>query len=317
MQLRALTQKSASAAILLLVVILITTAIRSHLNPFDIEVANSIFPERTISLATAMVLFLFGGIIEGKIFPRSGLNKSYSTLPIPIYGLLATGIFVAPHILSTAVVSLCFALAIHLLLRSLHCADEKDSIFFASFLFGSMVLIYPPCIVFVGILTAAIFILALSFRQVVIIIVGYLLPLFGASYYMWYIGEEILTIGNNILEALFIPQMGTFEQLPYMGIVMMCAIVALFIGGMVYSFIHPDKIFMLARVRRALLFFVLILLVTLTMLLFPACDLTFFALLAVPASILLSFVLGILPNTQSTIAYWVLLIIFVSHLFLG
>ena len=76
MQLRAFTQKSASAAILLLVVILITTAIRSRINLFDIEVANSIFPERIISLTAAMVLLLFGGIVEGKIFPRSGLNKS-------------------------------------------------------------------------------------------------------------------------------------------------------------------------------------------------------------------------------------------------
>ena len=315
MQLRAFTQKSASAAILLLVVILITTAIRSRINLFDIEVANSIFPERIISLTAAMVLLLFGGIVEGKIFPRSGLNKSYSTLPIPIYGLVATGVFVAPNILSTAVVSLCFALAIYLLLRSLHSAEEKDSIFFASFLFGSMVLIYPPCIVFIGVLIASIFILTLSFRQIVIIIVGFLLPIFGASYYMWYIGEEFLTIGNNIIEALFIPQMGSFEQLPYMGIVLMCAIVTLLIGGMIYSFIRPDKMFMLVQVRRALLFFVLILFVTLTMLLFPACDLTFFALLAVPVSILLSFVLGILPNTQSTIAYWLLLLIFVLHLF--
>ncbi len=315
MQLRAFTQKSALAAIMLLVVILIATAIRSQVNPFDLELANSIYSERTISIVVATILLFFVGIIAGKIFPRSGLNKGYSTLPIPIFGLLASGIFVAPHALSTAVVSLCFALAIYLMLRSLHSAGEKDSLFFAALLFGFMVLLYPPCIVFVGILIPAIFLLALSPRQIVVIAVGYLLPLFCASYYMWYIGDDFWSMSRNIADALLTSRMGAVEHFPYAGVVMICAVAALLIGGLVFSVIRPDKMFMLARVRRALSLFVWIMLVTLTILAFPACDLTLVALLAVPVSILLSFVLGILPTTQSTIAYWVLLLIFVVHLF--
>lgn len=315
MQLRTLTQKSALAAILLLVVTLVAAALRSRLNPFDIEVANSAYPERTISLVIAMILLFCGGFIEGKMLPRSGLNKGYNTLPIPLYGFLASGIFVAPHILSTATTSLCFALAIYLLLRSLHSADEKDSLFFASLLFGFMVLLYPPCIVFVAILIPAIFLLALSLRQIIIVIVGYLLPLFGASYYMWYIGDDFWAIGRNITEALTSPGMEAIDQLPYVGITLICSVAALLIGGLIYSFIRPDKMFMLTRVRRSLSLFIWILLVTSTIALFPACDLTIFALLAVPAAILLSFVLGILPNNQSAIAYWLLLLIFTIHLF--
>ena len=317
MQLRAVTQKSALAAIMLLVVILITTAIRSRINPFELELANSAFYERTISLVMAMFLFFCTGIVEGKIFPRSGLNKSYSTLPIPLYGVLATGIFVAPNTLTAAAVSFCFALAIYLLLRSLHNAGEKDSLFFASFLCGGMVLLYPPCIVFIGILIPAIFLLTLSLRQIIIVIIGYLLPLFGASYYMWYRGDNFWMMSQNIANALFTPQMESVEQLPYAGIVLVCAAATLLIGGLIFSIIRPDKMFGLARVKRALSLFVWILLVTLTILAFPSCDLTLLAIVAVPASILLSFVLGILPSTQSTIAYWVLLLIFVVHLFVG
>ena len=315
MQLRAFTQKSALAAIMLLVVILVATAIRSQVNPYELEVANSAYSERTISIVIATFLLFCVGIITGKIFPRSGLNKSYSTLPIPIYGILASGIFVAPHSLSTAVVSLCFALAIYLLLRSLHSAGEKDSLFFAALLFGFMVLLYPPCIVFIGILIPAIFLLALSPRQIVVIAVGYLLPIFCASYYMWYIGDDFWTLSRNIADALLAPRMGAIEQIPYTGVVMICAITSLLIGGLAFSLIRPDKMFMLARVRRALSLFAWIMLITLTIIAFPACDLTLLALLAVPASILLSFILGILPTTQSTIAYWVLLLIFVVHLF--
>lgn len=315
MQLRAFTQKSALAAIMLLVVILIATAIRSQVNPFELEIANSAYFERTISIIIATFTLFCVGIITGKIFPRSGLNKSYSTLPIPIYGILASGIFISPHTLSTAVVSLCFALAIYLLLRSLHSAGEKDSLFFASLLLGFMVLLYPPCIVFIGILIPAIFLLAISPRQIIVVVAGYLLPVFCASYYMWYIGDDFWALGRNIAEYLLTPRMGVIEQIPYMGVVMICAVTALLIGGLIFSIIRPDKMFMLARVRRALSLFVWILLTTLAILAFPACDLTLLALLAVPVSILLSFVLGILPTTQSTIAYWVLLLIFTIHLF--
>ena len=317
MQLRAVTQKSALAAIMLLVVILITTAIRSRINPFELELANSAVYERTISLVIAMVLFFCTGIIVGKILPRSGLNKGFNTLPIPLYGVLATGIFVAPNTLITAIVSFCFALAIYLLLRSLHSAGEKDSLFFASFLCGGIVLLYPPCIVFIGVLIPAIFLLALSFRQIIIVIIGYLLPLFGASYYMWYRGDNFWMMSQNIADALFTPQMEGVEQLPYAGIALVCAAAALLIGGLIFSIIRPDKMFGLARVKRALSLFVWILLVTLTILIFPSCDLSLLAIVAVPASILLSFVLGVLPSTQSTIAYWVLLLIFVVHLFVG
>jgi hypothetical protein len=317
MQLRAITQKSALAAIMLLVVILIAAAIRSRLNPFELELANSAFLERTISLVTAMFLLFCVGIIEGKMFPRSGLNKGYCTLPIPLYGILSIGIFVAPNTLAAATASLCFALAIYLLLRSLHSAGEKDSLLFASLLLGGSILIYPPCVVFIGILIPAIFMLALSFRQIIIILVGYLLPLFGASYYMWYQGDSFWSMAHNIADSLLTPQMGGVEQLPYMGIIMICAIIALLVGGLIFSIIRPDKIFMLARVKRTLSLFVWILLVTLTMLIFPSCDLTLLALIAVPASILLSFVLGILPATLSTIAYWVILLLFAVHLFVG
>ena len=166
-----------------------------------------------------------------------------------------------------------------------------------------------------SILIPAIFLLSLSPRQIVVIAVGYLLPIFCASYYMWYIGDDFWAIGRNITEALTSPGMEAIDQLPYVGITLICSVAALLIGGLIYSFIRPDKMFMLTRVRRSLSLFIWILLVTSTIALFPACDLTIFALLAVPAAILLSFVLGILPNNQSAIAYWLLLLIFTIHLF--
>ena len=317
MQLNAITRKSALMAILLLMVILAAAVVRYSLTPFEMELADSPFRGRAISLGLAALVYLYCGVIEGKMLPRSGLSKGYSTLPIPIFGVLACGVLFAPAALPTAAASLCFALALHLLLRSLHNAGEKDSVFFASLLLGSMVLLSPPCLVLALVIPIAILVLALSFRQALLMLVGYMLPLLGASYVVWYRGDEILDFGRNVISVILSPQMATVENLPYLTIAIVLLGAVLLIWGMIYAIIHPDKMFLLARVRRSLHFFVWVTLLTLLILFVPACNLSVGAIIAVPATILLSFVLGVLPNNQSTIAYWVLLALFVAHLFVA
>ena len=317
MQLNAITRKAALPAIILLVVILIAATLRYSLSPFEVELADSAFRGRTISPVLATFLFLCCGIVEGKMLPRSGLSKGYCTLPMPLYGILACGIFVAPHILAAATASFCFALALHLLLRSLHNADEKDSVFFASMLLGTMVLLSPPTIILVATIPIAVFVLALSLRQAVLMAVGYLLPLLGASYIVWYKGGKIFDFGRNLYSALALPQLSEVEGTPYLAILLVAAIVAVLLYGVIYAAIRPDKMFLLSRIRRALHLFIWVSLLSLTMILLPGCDLAACAIIAVPTAILLSFVLSILPNNISTIAYWVTLAIFVAHLFVA
>lgn len=316
MQLNAITRKSALVAILLLVVILIASTLRYALSPFEVELANCQYRGRVVSLIVAVLIFLFGGIIEGKIFPRSGLSKGYCTLPIPLYGLLSCGILFQPYTIPTAVLSLAFAMAIFMLLRSLHSADERSSLFFSAILLGSMVLLNPATILLAGVIPIAIFMLALTLRQAVIMIGGYLLPLFSASYIMWYRGDDFIEFGRNVCEVLATPRMEYIAQLPIVATIMISAVVAILLWGMIYAAIRPDKIFSLARIRHSLYLFIIITLLSLAMLLFPSCDLSLFAVVAVPMGVLLSFVLSILPNNQSTIAYWVLLALFVLHLFI-
>lgn len=317
MQLNAITRKSALLAIILLVVILVATAIRYSLSPFEVELADSQFRGRAISLVLAIFVFLFCGIIEGKMLPRSGLSKGYCTLPIPLYGVLACSIFFAPDTLSTATASLCFAVALYLLLRSLHNAGEKDSVFFASMLLGVMVLFSPSCILLAATIPIAIFVLALSLRQAILMIAGYMLPLFGASYVVWYKGADLFEFGRSLHIALVSPQLSASVTTPYLAIVIVATVAAVLLWGLVYSMVRPDKMFLLARVRRALHLFLWVTLLSLTMLLLPSCDLSVYAIIAVPTTILLSFVLGILPNNLSTIAYWVLLALVVLHLFVA
>jgi hypothetical protein len=315
MQLNAITRKSGLPSLLLLVATLVATMIRHSRSPFGVELATCAYGERGIILALAALIFFVGGIVMGKTTPRSGLINSYCTLAIPIYGVIAYGIFVTPDTLIAATASLCFALAIHLLLINLHRADDKDSVFFAAILLGLMVPLYPPAIVLVGVLPIAILTLALSARQIALMVIGYLLPLLATSYIFWYMGNGFWDAAINIFEALKVDHTAPIDHIPFLAIAMAATVVVILAWGGIYAVAHPDKIFRLARVRRSLHLFAWVTLLTLTMLFFPACDITILAIIAVPLGTLLAFALSILPNNPSTIAYWLLLLLYIVHLF--
>ena len=317
MQLNVITRKSAVMAILLLVAVAVAAVVRYTQAPFEMELADSVSHGGALSMVLATLLLIYCGIVEGKMFGRSGLGSAYSTLPMPIYGLLACGVFVAPNLLTAVAASLSFAVALFLLLRSLHNADEKDSVFFASILLGATALFYPPCVVLVAVLPIAIFTLALSLRQSMIMLVGYVLPFLVASYVAWYGGEPILQLGQNLADSLLVTQMAAIETLPYAAIALVASVLVVLLWGAIYSIVRPNKAFVLTRVRRALHLFLWVFLLSLAMLLIPACDLSACAIIAVPATILLSHVLGILPNNHSAIAYWTLLALFAAHLFVA
>ena len=316
MHLNALTRKSTMMALIVLVVMVVAAVFRRATAPFAIELANGEMGEVWRAIVAA-ILFIGCGAIEGRMLSRTGLTSGYSALPIPIYALLSCGIFLASNMLVSAVVSACFVVAIFLLLRSINSAGEKDSLFFAATLLGAMVPIYPPSILLAAVVPLSMLLLVLSVRQAVLMIVGYVLPLFAAAYVTWYGGAEFGAIFQDIITNLTTPKMGAITEIPYVALAMVAVVVCVLIWGAIYLTFNPGKLSRVTRARRSLHFFVWTSIIVVSMLFIPSCDLTIFSLLAVPVSILLGFMLGVLPNNPSTISYWILLALFVVHLFLA
>ncbi len=317
MQLNAITRKSAMMALVLFVVMLVAAMVRRVVAPYAIELAEGEPMAGSFAFIVAALLFLGAAVIEGKTLPRTGLNSGYSTLPIPIFALLSFGVVISSNVLEMALVSFAFALAIYLLEFALLGVNSKNSVFFASMLLGGVAIIYPPAIVLLGMVPLVAIVLTLSFRHVLLMVVGYLLPMFSTSYVLWYTGSDFLALAKNLYEEFLTPHSEMFTEVPYVAIAMLVAVFAVLIWGVVYLIIHPDKAPRLARTRRSMHLFLWSTVLVATMLLVPACDLTFMSLLAVPLTILLSAVLSLLPNNHSTIAYWVLLALFAVHLFVA
>ena len=317
MQLTALSRKSAVMAMILLAVIVVTALCRRVFAPFQMEGADSV---ESVTLLNVIIsgAILFGcAVINGKSHMRSGLTNGYSALSMPIFGILSCGIFVASDTLTAAITSLCLAVAVFLLLRSLRSSEEKDSIFFAAMLLGVMVLLYPPAAVFVVMLPLLVFILVLSVKQIVMLVVAYFMPFLAASYVKWYMGYDLLSVAEGIYTSLKTYQMGDITQLPYLAIAIASVVLIILIWGGIHSIFRGNKMIRMARDRRAMHLFIWMTVIALTMFAIPGWNLTAFAVVAVPLSVLLAFVLGLLPETPSTIAYWVLILLFAVHLFMA
>ena len=315
MQVDALTRKSSLPAILLFLLIVVGALIRATNNPLGVEVAEFAFRERTISFILAAMVLCATSLVVGRLFMRTELSKSFCTLPIPVFGVLAYGIAVPPHLLTSSVAALLFALALLLLCQSIGNADERNSIFVGALLLGAMPLLNPSYITLVATLPLVALLFTLSARQIFIMVVGYLLPLFTASYVVWYGGGEITDVAENIIGRLSTHLDLSSEVTPFGAIVLTawCAVIALW--GIIYSIIKPNKMFLVARVRRTLYLFLLLALLLAATLFAPCCGLSILPVFGVVGAVLISFALSLLPTRESTIAYWILLVLFVVHLF--
>ena len=315
MQIDAITRKSSLPAILLFLLIVVGALIRATSNPLGVEVAEFPFRERTISFIIAAVVLCATSLVVGRLFMRTGLSKSFCTLPIPRFGILAYGIAVPPHLLASSVAATLLALALLLLCQSIENADERNAVFVGALLLGVMPLLNPTYITLLAVLPIVALLFALSARQIFIMVVGYLLPLCAASYVVWYGGGEITDVAENIIEQLSTPLDFNSATIPYgaIAIVVWCAVIVLW--GVIYSIIKPNKMFLVARVRRTLYLFLLLTLLLAATAFIPYCGLSLLPVFGVVGAVLISFTLSLLPTRESTIAYWILLALFVVHLF--
>ena len=315
MQIDAITRKSSLLAILLFVMVAVAALVRMTTTPYDMELAESPFRERTISIICAFLTLLATSLVVGRLFMSTGLSKNFCTLPIPVLGVLAWGIAVPTNTLSSAVTTFLFAMALLLLGRSINRADERNSVFMGAVLLGALPLFDPIFILLVVTIPLVALLFTLNVRQLFIATVGYMLPLFLASYVVWYGGGDIGDVATNIVDRLSTHLDLTTTHPPFGAIVLSVWAMVICVWGVVYAVLRPNKMFLVARLRRTLYFFLLLAVVFGAMLFVPCCGLAVLPVAAVVGTVIVCFVLSLLPTQESTIAYWILLILFVVHLF--
>ena len=313
MQLNSLTRNSSLFALLLAILVVAVAFVRYHLAPYELEVADSPYGDGVWLRVIAAALFVVTALMAGRLASMSGAFKRICRLPIPLYAVLACGVALSPDVLVASVASLLTMFGMLFMLQNLLVAGEKNTPFMGSLLFGLAAVVYPPCIVLGVVSIASILLFTLSFRQAVISLVGWLLPLFAASYLLWYGGSDFTTFAENFVDALMAPRV-MLDAVPYGAIALVTVVTVVTIVGALAPTPQSSS---LVRTRRAISFFVVTLVALVAAILLPGCGTAILSVIAVPASVLVSIFLCRLSETLSTLLYWLILAATALHIFMA
>ena len=230
-------------------------------------------------------MILFTGMCTGRIAIRYNLYGVSTCLPIPLYAVVACGIFSGGNYLTAFAASMLLALAAKNYCRSYCNGYGFDAIFRASLYLGLLPLVYAPATPLVLILPLAILLFKRTFREAVVAAAGLILPLLTACYVSWSMGDEFTAPVMTLADALVsgVP-LWIFKGLPLPSLVMLCVIAALALTALL--FFLSDIYAAGTKPRFILIFNTGILAMTLALLCTPSVTPEAFTLTAVPAALL-------------------------------
>ena len=309
-----ITRQTSLFATLLLVVTIVACIVRLHLNMYSIESAECSFLPRLWECALSAILLLTAGFIINRAAVKVGLFGGFSTLPVSLFGFISCGIFLSPDILTASAACLTTAFGTMFLIRSVQFLNDKESLFTGALLLGTSAVIYPPCITLAAILLLAIFIIPLSFRQIVITITGYLLPILGVIYVGWYMGGEIADVPINILNSITTPTnpLLNLQSIPYCAIALTAIITLVLLYGIMVGIYQRYSL--LVPVRKTIQLLMWMVIISVATLLLPGSGITMLTITAVPAAIVTAFAIDRMAQKWANIFYASIIVLTLLHL---
>lgn len=135
--------------------------------------------------AVCVLLVFYTGVSLGRITVRYGLYSVHTYLAIPLFGLLATGIFVCESYLIQYLAGFLLLLAVRNFYAAFRNGYGFTAVFRGAFYFGLLPMIYAPALLLASAVPLAIFLFKRSAREGIVALFGFLLPLFAYSYVVW------------------------------------------------------------------------------------------------------------------------------------
>lgn len=319
MRITSITRQSGILATLLLLLTVAAEQIRMmSATPHAMEVAGCVYRSSWGRSAATAIALLAAGILVGRTATKSGIFRNFCTLPIPIFGIAACGMFVSPDMYVSSAAAVCVAGGLSMFIRTLSRPEEKDPVFFGSMLFGIALLLYPPCVVFAALLPFMALISFQSWRKIVIAAIGYALPFAAVSYIGWYAGGGIFDRAESIAEW-FEPlrdiswHSSVSEGFPAVTTAIAAIIVSLLLAGAVMRRI--DRGTTLVKAEKSANIVSAVLILSVAAFAVPRCTVAILPVAAVPTAILAAAALDRIKTETSTVIYWILLLLTAVRLF--
>lgn len=153
------------------------------------------------NILSALVIALTATSL-GRMASALGLYQTRTTVSIPLYAIVSCGIFIACDSLAVSLSALTTTQLIRCLCGIYVRGTDLNHAFYAGICACFAPLFYTPAIVVVLLLPIAIFMFGLSWREVVVMVCGLLLPITAICYINWLLGGEFSTPLTGFYDAI-------------------------------------------------------------------------------------------------------------------
>lgn len=319
-----LTRQPLSVALISMVIFALGALIRKSLVDFSpelIQVEGAIIPEFLRHLQQAwpktawvisFALLSASGIALSKVGTNYQLYPGISLTVMPLYIILACGVFIPSDLLLGCWGSLLLVRAIRNFCSSYRNGYAFTQVFRASLYLGMLPLFLPASTLLVLLLPIGIILFKRTLREVVVAIVGLLLPVGFNCYISWVCGYSFWDPFLKLYKALFeTGHLNLFDgaSIPYL--VFVPVIMALTLWA---AFIFlGDRYSTGSKARAILSFTIWALLLSIGSIMMPGATSHLFVVVAAPAALLIPYLFANLGDRLSNYLYLALVVLFVAR----
>ena len=281
-----------------MLIIAIVTTLRSSLFSFGdeslpntptpigdlLQGVQASFPVLSVVL-WGFMLFI-AALDAGRFGPKYALYPAYTLMAIPVFGVLAGGVMVSGDYLLTTVAMFIMLLATKYMIRCVQQTGSFSDLSLSMLCYGLLPLVLAPSALLYVALPLLIFVVRSSWRDWVVAISSLLFPLLSVSYWSWCAGEGFISVAEQLYASIFTPsEFGFFSTLNIASVLLIGVVIVMVFCAIML--ILSDKYSLRVKSRSMMRFNALMLAVTIAMFLLPSATASLFALVAVPASLLI------------------------------
>lgn len=265
------------------------------------------------SMIGAGVVLLFAALMVSRIGARHSLYKSGTLLPIPLYALVAVGLFVSRTPLCGALCGLLFVRAVRNFCSSFRDGYTFTYIFRASLYLSLMVVISPSTLPLLLLFPIALLNFKRTLRESLVAFAGLILPIFWVCYAEWAFGNDFLTPFNSIYEEFLSgEQLNLFTEASIVLIFELMVLLSATLCAIFYFL--SGRYSMLMKSRAVLTFMVWAFILSISSLFIPGASTNIFIVVALPAALLMPYLFVIIRPIYANTLYVVMLVLFAVRL---
>ena len=279
-------------------VIAIVTTLRSALLPAGDEMMpNTLTPigellqslqgsVPTLSAIVWGIALFIAALDAGRFGPKYSIYPAYTLMAIPVFGILAGGVMVSGDYLLSTAAMMVMLLGTKYLIRCIMRTDSFNDLSLAMLYYGLLPLIIAPSALLYVALPILVLVVRSTWRDWVVAVASLLFPLFAVCYWTWCAGEGFIAMAEQIYTSAFTAsEFSFFSTLNVAGIALLGVIIVMVLCAI--TLIISDKYSIKVKSRAVMRFNALMLVVTVAMFFLPSATASLFALVAVPAAMLI------------------------------